>query len=136
MAEVDSYLAASPGSAPGHVPVDLQDLADLQTHVPHGVERALGLLEDHADPVAPDLAQILLRAAHQILALEHDVALDDPAVAAQEIHDPESDGALTAAGLAHDAQHLAGIYFKTDAIHSADNPVFGIKISFKITYFQ
>ena len=78
-------------------PMDDQHLGQLVAQKHRGVQRLHRILVDHRDAVAPNLAQILFRAAHQVLALEHDVALDDLAVAAQEIHDPEGDRALAAA---------------------------------------
>jgi hypothetical protein len=81
------------------------------------VQRRHRLLEDHRDAPAPDAAQLGRRRGQQILALEQDASIRDPAgrIGNQAQHRQGGD-ALAAAGLADDAQHLAGHHVETDAV--------------------
>ena len=74
----------SSASALARFAVDDQDLGHLLADAHRGVEGLHRVLVDHGDAVAPDAAQFLVRAAHQIPSLEQDLAVDDLAVATQE----------------------------------------------------
>ncbi len=73
----------------------------------HRVERRERVLEDDADVLAADGAQVGLVGAWQVLAVEHDGSAADVDVLRQEAQDRQADGGLAAAGLADDGSHLA-----------------------------
>ena len=106
-----------------HAPVNGQHLGHLVAQAHGRIEGLHGVLVDHGDAVAPDLAQFLLWAAHQILALKEDVAVDDAAVAPQEVDDAERHGALATARLAHDAVGLASHDLKAHVAHGRHVPL-------------
>ena len=97
--------------------MDDQHLGHLVAEPHGGIQRLHRVLVHHGDAVAADLAQLAVGRAHQVLALEQDVAADDPAVAPEEIHDAEGDGALAAARLAHDAERLRALDVEADPAH-------------------
>ena len=95
--------------------------------VPHRVERGRRLLEDHADPVAADLAHVLARELEQVLAVEQDLARVHVARAGDEPHDRQAGHALAAAGLADEAHDLAAVDMEVDAVDRADQAVAGLE---------
>ena len=89
--------------------VQADDLLHLVAHRVGRVEGGHGLLKDHGDAVAADAAHLGLGQLHQVLPLEQDLAAGDPARrGGDETHDGVGGDALAAAGLAHQAQGLAG----------------------------
>src|SRR3954447_3495198 len=58
-----------------HAAVRAEHLADLEADAVHGVQRGEGVLEDHRDPGAADLALLLRREGQQVAALEPDLAV-------------------------------------------------------------
>jgi hypothetical protein len=62
------------GRAVLHAAMELEDLGDLAADVLDRVQRRLGLLEDHADPVAPELPEVVRLELQQVLPVEQDLA--------------------------------------------------------------
>jgi hypothetical protein len=101
--------------------VQLQDFGDLLAHVPDRVERRLRLLEDHADPIAADVAHLLVGHGQQVLTVEHDPAtLDAPGLRDQP-HDRKTRHGLAAARLADEPHDLAAIDVEIDAVDGMDD---------------
>jgi len=67
--------------------VDLQHLRQLVANAKHWVEATLGLLEDHRDAIATDFDHARLGQGDQILVVEEDAAVHNPAWLANEAHD-------------------------------------------------
>ena len=80
-----------------------------------GLSDARGLLEDHRDAVAADLAQLRVRQREQVAAVEHDAARLHAAGPRDEPQDRQRRDALAAAGLADDAQDLAAVHVEVHA---------------------
>jgi hypothetical protein len=57
--------------------MELKDFADLPLDPMQRIERGHGLLENHSDPSAANLAQTRLRAGQKVLAIEQHFAFDD-----------------------------------------------------------
>ena len=104
--------------------VESSRLRDLPPDSIHRVERGHRVLEDHRDLAAADLAHLVLADPGQVLALEHDLAADDPSRPLQP-HDAHRGHRLAAAGLADDAERLAGVQLERDAVDRFDGALFG-----------
>ena len=94
---------------------------DLVPHGEHRVERGHRLLENHRNPVAADRAQLLGSQCQQVASLELDEAAgaDVTRRLGDEAEDGERRDRLTAAGLADDAERLAGVHVERDAVDRA-----------------
>ena len=104
------------------VAVRLDRLGDLAADRQHRVEARQGILEDHRDLGATDLAQALLRQVEDVLALEdrgpgRDLA--DPL--GQQAEQRQRAHALAGAGLSDEADGLAGRDVVGQAAHRADD---------------
>ena len=101
----------------GHDPVHAerlgQDLADGHP----GVERAVGVLEDHLDP-APEGPEGGLVERREVLAFEE----DRPARRPLELQDAPPRRRLAAARLADEAEGLAAADREAHPVHRADHP--------------
>ena len=87
------------------------------------VERALRLLEDHADPVAAELAHRLASGASAGPAVEDDLARLHPPGRCHQAQDRQAGDALAAARLADEAHDLAAVDVEVDAVDGADQSV-------------
>ena len=108
------------GRLPGRVPVQRVRLGDL---VADGLRRVQGrqrVLEDHRDLVAADLAQFVLGQADELALTQLDRAADDLAAGRQQVHDRQPGHGLAAAGLAHQAERLAGVQVQVDVPDGLD----------------
>src|SRR5439155_4150244 len=117
-----------PGRPARHVAVDLEHLADLEADLEYGVQRRRRLLEDHRDPLAPDVRHLRAGQAEQVDPVENDAPALDPAGRGHEAHDRERRHALAAARLAHEADDLAPLDVEVDAIDRLDQPVAGMEV--------
>src|SRR5262249_24546125 len=99
-----------------HVEMRLEGLANLPPDRQYGVQRRHRILEDHRDLLAAHRPQRPVALPDQIASLEHGLARLDPAVPRQQTEDCERGDALAAAGLADDAERLAGGYVEGDAV--------------------
>ena len=107
------------------LPVELDRLRDLVAHRVDRVERRHGLLEDHRDGVAADVAHLVVGQLQQVAPVEPDLARDGLARALDQPHRGHRGDALAAAGLADDAQRLAVLDLERHAVHGADDAVRG-----------
>ncbi len=80
-----------------------EHLGDLIADRQAGVERGHRLLEDHGQPVAAQIAHVVIGKLKQIAAVEHHRAVD-LGVFRQQAHQRERRDALAAAGFADDAE--------------------------------
>ena len=115
------------GGGAGHVAVQLEDLADLPVDVADRVQRRGRLLEDHRDPVAPDLPHLLVRQAHEIRSVEHDLAGIDRARRRDEAQDRQAGHALAATGFAHETHDLAAPDREIDPVDGLDHALAGLE---------
>ena len=115
---------ATAGDLALHAAVDLEHLLDLATDVPDRVERRRRLLEDHADPVAADLAHVVVAELAAGPAPSNMISpLDDPAGLGDQAHDRQAGHALAAARLADQAHDLAAVDVEVDAVDGPHEPV-------------
>ena len=97
--------------------MDHQVLGDLLADGEHRVERGHGVLEDHSDPVPANLGHLLFGQREQVAVAEkHAPAADLPGWV-DEPQDRERGHALAGAGLADDAEDLAGLDGEREAVH-------------------
>ena len=94
--------------------VNLHRLADDVANRHAGVERRVGVLEDHLH-LAPHLAQLLALQLAQVLAIEEHLA----AGGAIELQDGAAGGRLAAARFADQAQGLAALDRKVQPVNGA-----------------
>ena len=128
MPTIRSSSRARPRAGPRFMfAVDLEDLADLAADVPDRVQRRLRLLEDHADPVAAELAHLVGLELEQVPAVEQDLARLDLPGLADEAHDRERGHALAAARLADEAHDLAAVDVEVDPVDGPDDAVAGVE---------
>jgi len=99
--------ARPPGVLPAHVPVLLEDFADLTRDGERGVEGGHRVLVDEGDSIPPEGAKLPGVESQQVLAEEANLARGDPPVVGQIAHDGERNGALAGARLADQAEGLA-----------------------------
>src|SRR5688500_15933696 len=89
--------------------MQLERFGDLTADSEHRIQAGHGVLEDHRDVVPADPADVVVVHLQDVLAVEHDRALDDLAGRLRdESHERERGHGFAATGLAHDAQRLAG----------------------------
>ena len=111
-------------------------LHDLVLDPVNRVEGGHGLLEDHGDLVAPDGLHLLFGHLGQVLAVEQDLAVADPAGLFDKTHDGEGGDALSGAGLSHYSQDLAFFDLKAYAVDRLDKTSFDLEFCFEIFYFK
>ena len=116
--------------------MDDEGLGKLLLYAEHRVQAGHGLLEDHGDPVAPDVVHLLGGDLCQILTVEGDGAAGNIAVGIQKTQDAHGGNGLTGAALAHDAQGLAGINGIGNVIYGANGAVTGLKEGFEVFDLQ
>ena len=100
--------------------MDADRLGDLATDRHRRVERGHRVLEDHADVVAADLADLLLADRHEVAAVQSDLAAGDEPAPRQQAHDRHRGHRLAAAGLADDAHGLSRLDVEAEAVDGVD----------------
>ncbi len=101
-------------------PVQPDRFADLVADALGRIERGKRILEDHRYLVAPEPPQLLVFQADELAAVELDRAVHDGPAGGQQAHNRQAGHGLTAAGLADDAEGLAGLDLHihvTDRLH-------------------
>ena len=94
-----------------------EHLGDLPAHREHGVERGEGVLEDHRDPIAPDLTALLLLHLEQVFPPEQNLATgDEPGRGVDDPHDGLGADSLPRARLADDGEGLSLVHVITDPV--------------------
>ncbi|MEJ7695436.1 MAG: hypothetical protein WKF78_01985 [Candidatus Limnocylindrales bacterium] len=76
-----------------------------------------------ADPVAPDLAHVVVLELQQVLSVEQDLARFHATGSGDQAHDRQAGHALAAAGLADEAHDLAAVDVEVDPVTGADDAV-------------
>jgi hypothetical protein len=100
-----------------------QRLADLAANGQHRVEAGHGLLEDHADVLAADVAHLGIGQGQQIAALKADLSRDLSRGLRHETQDRHRRDGFAASALAHDGDGLSGIDVEGQALHGAHDPI-------------
>ena len=117
--------------------VELQGLRNLIPDGKYRVQGGHGLLENHGDPVAPELPHFLFGQGQKVLAVKDDAAALVPAGGRiHQTHDRQAGDAFAAAGFTHNAQCLSLVQGKGDAVHRLGNTGIGVEIGFQVFYFQ
>jgi len=98
----------------GYALVGHRGFHELPADRHHRIQARHGILVDHGDATPPDRAKTRFVQGRQIAALEADAAADDPAGAPEIAHDRQRHGRLAAAGLADEAERLAGVQPKAE----------------------
>ncbi len=96
-------------------PVDAQRLGDDLAHSHAWVERRVGILEDDLH-LPPHLAHLAPRETGDVAPVEEDLA----GRGLRQLHDRPPERCLAAAGLADDAERLAGAHAEVDAVDRMD----------------
>ena len=99
-----------------HPLVPLEHLGDLHPDGDDGIQRGQRILEDHAEVGAAAVAHLVRTEGEQVGALVADAALDGVAALGQQTHDRQRRHRLAAAGLADDADGLAGAHVEADVV--------------------
>ena len=73
------------------------------------------------------MVHVLIRGFEDIASVEGDFAALDVAIAVEELNDAHGGNALAGAGLADDAEGLAGLEAVGDVVDGLDNSLFGPK---------
>ena len=95
-------------AAPVHPhPVGIEGFPHLVADAEAWVERAHGLLEDHADLPAPERPERPMRNPQQVRSAEHDLTRRGAQALRQEAHDGRGQRRLARSRLADHAMHLA-----------------------------
>ena len=110
-----------------------QRFLDLVADGEHRGQRGERVLEDHGDALAANLAHLKIGLAEQFLAVVGDGALD-AGVLVQQAHDGHGGHGLAGAGLAHDAEGLAGVQGKVHAAHRVHGAGFGGEVDGEVAY--
>ena len=118
--EVEQLAGALERVALRDVLVRAHHVDELVADAHHRVERVHRALEDHRDVAPAVLAQLLRALRDQVVAAEEDAAADDLGRRAQHLHDAVRDRRLAAAGLAGEAEDLAGGDRQVDAVDRDD----------------
>ena len=109
--------------------MQLKGFGELTADGEHRVEGSHRLLEDHADLVAADVADLLLVHLDDIFAFEEDLAGDYLSGRVRDqAEDREGANGLPAAALAHESDDLARLNVIRNARDSLDNPLFCVEI--------
>ena len=88
--------------------MEQDNFPDLIAHRHDRVQRSHGILEDHGDLSAADLAHLLFRILQKVLTLEFDRSGGDlPRRVRDEPHDAQSRRSLAGTGLAYQADTFA-----------------------------
>ena len=107
----------------GNALVDAQRLGQLVADGEKRVERGHGILKDHADLVAADLAEHFGREPRQIRSVKDHLVRRNFGVVRQKVQHGEHRNALAAAAFADDAHGLALVHVQIHAangLHLAD----------------
>ena len=114
--QLQQLLSAGPGFLLGLFGVQQDDFDDLVADGVHRVQTRHRVLEDDGDLVAADLAEVLLLHVLDLVAVEPHGAAHQLAGVSGQTHNGVSGDRLTGAGLAHNAQNIALIHSKGNAV--------------------
>ena len=118
-----------PGLFLAHLLVGADHLHHLLADLEDRVQGRHGVLENGGNLLAAELQQLLVAHGQDVPALEEDLAVHDaPGAGGQQADEGVGGNALTRARLAHDAQDLAAVELKADAVHRLGHAAGGIEI--------
>ena len=98
------------------VEVVRQHLAHLVAHGDDRIQPGHGVLEDHGDAAAADLAERAFVEGEDVLVAEPDLAAEDVALVGEEVDDGHADSGLAGAGLADEGEDLAALDIEGDLV--------------------
>ena len=100
--------------------MDMQYFGNLITNCKYWIQAALRLLKNHGDVVSADGPHLALCLSEQVLAVEEDLARDDPALRrGQEPQDGQGGDALAAPRFADQTNDFAAADLETDTVDGA-----------------
>ena len=114
---VEKLGDAAVGLALVQVEVGLERLPDLPPDRQDGIEAGHRVLEDHRDLAPADLPELAVGELQEVTSLERRASSGHGAGAWEDAEQRQRRHALAAAGLAHDAQRLAGRDLEGDPVH-------------------
>ena len=114
--QLQQLLSACPCLLLVLIGVQADDLHDLVADGVHRVQAGHGVLEDDGDLVAADLAEVLLLHVLDLVAVEPHLAAHQLAGVSGQAHNGVGGDRLTGAGLTHNAQNIALIHGKGNAV--------------------
>ena len=126
------FIELASGLLPACLILQQHGLGNLLADTDNGVQGGQGVLENHGDLVAPDLAHILLGNLQQIPAVIDDLAALNNGVARQNTQDGLGGDGLAGTGLAHHSQGLAPLQVKGNVPHRLHGTVVGAEGNFQI----
>ncbi len=131
--QLEQFQRAGTGGLAAQALVDFQYLVDLLAHRVQRVERGHGLLEDHGDTVATDLAHGFFVRLDQVLPVEMNLSLG---VAGQRVGQQAQDGMcgdrLARAAFAHQRQGFALADVEGHALYHALDLIAGDELDGKV----
>jgi hypothetical protein len=99
------------------------------------IQRSHRLLEDHGNPLAPNVPHLYCAQLQQILAVEHDLSLHDSTWwLLDQPKDRKGCDALTTARLPHKTQGLPSANGKINPIDCFDHSIICVEICVKVSY--
>ena len=98
----------------------LHHLGDLDPDRHHRVQRRQRVLKDHRDVTTAAVSHLRCGELQEVGALVRRRPLDLIAARGQQAHDRQRRHRLPTAGLAHQAQRLAGVDVERDAVHGVE----------------
>ena len=115
--ELQHFDGPGVGGLAAHAVVRAVDVLDLPSHRQHRMERGARALHDEADIPAADRIELCVAHGQQVAAQIVHFARDDAAGRAHQPHHRDRRRRLAAAGLAHDADELAGADGERKVLH-------------------
>lgn len=109
---------------------------DLASHREDRIEAGHGLLKNHADLIAADVAHGALIELEKIDPLEANAAFDLAGRFRDQAQNRARGNGFAAAALAHDRNRLAGLYGEGDAVHGSVHPFRGAEMRLQIFNLQ
>ncbi len=104
------------------------DLGDLPADRVIRRQRGQRVLEDHGDPVAPELLHRGAVGADELLVLQPDLPAHLGVGGVVQAEDRQVGDRLARAGLAHDAEGGALLQVEREAVHRVDDAVLGAEL--------
>ena len=119
-----------------HMLVNDKRLAYLPLHRKHRVQAGHGFLENDGDIIATNVVQLPLGYLGQVLALKHNPAAVNIAIAVQQLQNTHGRHGLAGAGFAHDAQGLSLFHGVGDTVDRLNNAFLRAEESMQVLKFQ